>query len=292
MFDRLTPGNLAVSISVWRDGAPVYRRAAGARVDGAPVTTTSPFVQASVSKLVTALTVVRLAHAGLVDLDSSPPWRQMGLSPHPDWGTVTVREFLAHESGLPSAPDVWFDERGSCAAPLVVLLGQPPSNRRGEWTYSNGNYCVLGLLTEHVAGERYDAVARRLVLAPAGVEGGHLTVDGLQPHDAPYPLGVGRLDRLGAAGQWLLSTDDVAAALGATTRRDLRDLRTPAIFRDMFGWGHTGTVDGAKSCAWVLERGHTVVVATVSGNRPARGSLLCADVVPATVTDLIAARDD
>jgi D-alanyl-D-alanine carboxypeptidase len=287
---RLGTGNLAVSVSVWREGWPIYQRAVGQRVDGAAVTSSTPFVQASVSKVLTSVTVARLAARGRIELDAAPPWSAMGLAHHPQWETVSVRELIAHESGLPIAPDAWFDARGSCATPLVELLAEPPTQRRGEWTYSNGNYCALGLLLEHVTGERYDVATRRLLLEPANVFGGHLSVDGLRSDDAPYPLGVQRLDRLGAAGQWLLSTDEVAAALSTVTRRDLRALTGPGIFRDMFGWGHTGTVDGAKSCAWVLDDLDAVVVATVSGNRPARGSWLCAEVLPAVISDLSAPR--
>ena len=38
---------------------------------------------------------------------------------------------------------------------------------------------------------------------------------------------------------------------GVVTAADLTTLRPPGIISDQYGWGHTGTVDGAKSCAWV-----------------------------------------
>jgi CubicO group peptidase (beta-lactamase class C family) len=283
---RLAAANTAVSVSAWRDGAPLYRRAEGSTVAGAPATTATPFVQASVSKVLTSLTVVRLAERGLLELSQPVPWSAMGFDTDRAWRDVTVRDLITHESGMPIAPDVWFDERGSCSLSLAPLLAAPPTARRGEWTYSNGNYCALGLLIENLTGARYDTATRDLVLAPAGVMSAHLTVDGLAPTDAPYPLGVERLDRLGAAGQWIVATDDVAAVLSTVTPRDRRALRGPGLLRDMLGWGHTGTIDGAKSCAWVLDAGRTVVVATVAGHRPARGSLLCVEVIPAVLADL------
>ena len=60
----------------------------------------------------------------------------------------------------------------------------------------------------------------------------------------------------------------------------------PGVFVDQYGWGHTGTVDGAVSCAWVMESDRTVVVATVAGNRPATGGAVCDRVVVAVATDL------
>jgi hypothetical protein len=55
---------------------------------------------------------------------------------------------------------------------------------------------------------------------------------------------------------------------------------------DQYGWGHTGTVDGALACAWVLEGGRTVVAATVSGRSPSTGGEVCDLVVPAVAGDL------
>jgi hypothetical protein len=55
---------------------------------------------------------------------------------------------------------------------------------------------------------------------------------------------------------------------------------------DQYGWGHTGTLDGAKGCAWVVDAGRTVVVALVAGQRPSTGGGVCDRLVPALVADL------
>jgi hypothetical protein len=55
---------------------------------------------------------------------------------------------------------------------------------------------------------------------------------------------------------------------------------------DQYGWGHTGTVDGAKACAWVLDGGRTIVVGVISGNRPSTGGRLCDALVSALAVDL------
>jgi D-alanyl-D-alanine carboxypeptidase len=279
-------------------------------VDGADVTTASPFVQASVSKLVTSLTVVRLHLAGRLDITAPVPWDALGLTVDPAWRTVTPRELLDHTSGMPVARETWFDDPGDCRVPLAPLLTAPPRSHRGTWTYSNGNYCALGLLVEAVTGTTYDQAARTLVLDPAGVTTGHLTTAGVQPGDAPYthPLGVGRLSRLGAAGQWVLATDAVAAVLATVTPEEEALLDSSAVMvapdttlgprawptgpsafvpgLQTDDWGHTGTVLGAKSCAWVLEGGRTVVVSTVAGESPSSGGALCRTVLPALSADL------
>lgn len=285
-FVRLSRGVEAASLSVWRDGEPVFQGAVGTDRAGAPLTSESPLVVASVGKLITALTVARLAERGALTVDAPVPWEAMGLDPHPGWSTVTVRDLLDHTSGMPVARQSWLDDPGTCADPLRRLLVAPPTTERGRWRYSNGNYCALGLLIEHLTGDRYDVAAHQLVFVPAGVVGPRLTVDGPAPGDGPYRRGIDRFDRLGAAGSWLAGTDHVAAVLARVTDADLETLRWPGIFLDEFGWGHTGTVAGARACAWVLEEGRTAVAVTIAGERPQVGGGLCDVVLPALATDL------
>lgn len=282
----LADGNLAVSVTVLRDGVRVFGGASGRTVGGGSVTTETAFVTASVSKLVTALTIARLVQDGRVVLDAPVPWSDMGIPHDPAWDDVTVRELLAHTSGMPIARKTWLDLPGSCAIPLAEAMAIPPREHRGVWTYSNGNYCALGLLVEHVTGFSRDAAAQLLVFDPAGITGPHLSTLGALPDDAPYSKGVARLERLGGAGTWLASTDDVAAMLAAVTPADMETLQWPGIITDQYGWGHTGTVDGAKACAWVMEGGRTIVTAVVSGDRPSTGGGVCRELEVGLAIDL------
>jgi D-alanyl-D-alanine carboxypeptidase len=285
-FNFIIGTNDAVSLTVIRDHAEVLGLAAGVGASGQPVTPDTPLVLASVSKLVTALTIARLAERGKIDLDAPVPWTSMYLDPDSAWDNVTVRELLTHTSGMPVARATWLNTPGSCAIPLTEAMAKPPTATRGKWTYSNGNYCALGLLVQVVTGKTQQEAADQLVFDPIAVSGPHLTTDGLQNTDGPYREGVARLERLGGAGTWLASSDDVAHMLDSVTADDLRTLAWPAIIADQYGWGHTGTIDGAKACAWVMEGGRTVIVAIVAGSRPATGGKVCDVVIPALATDL------
>ena len=285
-FDRLAVGNAAASLTVIRDHVEIYGRASGATTGGTPMTPDSPLVLASVSKLVTALTVARLAEDHEIDVAAPVPWDQLFIAHDPAWNDVTVRELLDHTGGMPKAQASWLNQPGSCAVPLGAAIARPPTGTRGKWSYSNGNYCALGLLIESVTGQSQAHAADDLVFGPIGVTGPHLTTDGLLPGDGPYVQGVVRLDRLGGAGTWLASTHDMAAMLDSVTPADLETLRYPGIITDQYGWGHTGTVDGAKACAWVMDGARTVVVAIVSGNRPATGGKVCDAVIPSLAADL------
>jgi D-alanyl-D-alanine carboxypeptidase len=274
VFESLLHGNDAVEVTVLRDGRAMYARAGGLTLDGAPATTATPLVLASVSKLVTALTVARLVEAHHLDLDKPVPWSAMRLDHDPAWDSVTPRELLAHSSGMPVARNTWLNQPGS------------PRPQRGTWVYSNGNYCALGLLIQHVTGQHIDAAARSLVFDPLGLTAAHLTTDRPAPSDGPYVQGVGRLERLGGAGTWMASSDVVAAMVAAAQPPDMATLLFPGIMIDQYGWGHTGSVDGAKACVWRFDNGRTVVAAIVAGNRPGSGGQLCDLVVPALATDM------
>jgi CubicO group peptidase (beta-lactamase class C family) len=243
-------------------------------------------VIASVSKLVTALTVARLAQHGELDLDAPVPWAAMGYAAAAGWQDVTARELLVHRSGMPIMRKAWINHAVDCGVPLAEALAQPPTDRRGEWVYSNGNYCALGELIEHSTGTSFADAADELVFRPAAITGPHLTTTARREGDGPYGLSIARLQPLGAAGTWMMSTDDITAMLAAVTAADRQTLVWPGVFLDQYGWGHTGTVDGAKSCAWVMEGGRTVVAATVAGNTPASGGKVCDVVEPALATDL------
>jgi CubicO group peptidase (beta-lactamase class C family) len=284
-FDQLARGG-ATTMTVVRDGRTVLQRAWGSTIDGAPATSDSPMVVASVGKLLTALMVARLDEAGAIDVDAPMPWTDIGVPTHPDWTGVTVRELLAHTSGMPVERRAWFRGGVDCAGFLPTLLDRPPSVTRGEWTYSNGNYCALGLLVAQATGAPLDVAAQSLLFDPVGSTGVHLSTDGQRPSDVAYGLGVERLSRLGGAGAFIVSTDDLAAVLADVTPSDLSVLTWSGVMIDQYGWGHTGTVDGALACAWVLEDGRTVVAATVSGASPSTGGEVCDLVVPAVADDL------
>jgi CubicO group peptidase (beta-lactamase class C family) len=286
VFDDLAATNPAVSLTVVRDGRSVLQRASGITIDGAAATSDSPMVVASVSKLLTALMIARLDQAGTIDVDAPMPWADIAPATHPDWQSVTVHELLAHTSGMPVVRPAWFEGEIDCAAFLPFLVVEPPTPTRGRWTYSNGNYCALGLLVERTTGLTLDQAAQSLLFEPLGRSGAHLTTDGQLPTDVEYRLGVARLSRLGGAGLFIVSTDDIAAVLAAVTPDDLQVLTWPGVIADQYGWGHTGTVDAAAACAWVLEDGRTVVAATVAGGTPATGGLVCDRVVPAVADDL------
>ena len=285
-FELLADGATGASLTVVSGGQIVFGRAAGTTIDGTAATSDSPMVIASVSKLIVAVAIARLDELGLVDVAAPVPWVDLGLAPHLGWLNVGVRELLDHRGGLAKSRTSWFTGEGTCRDHIPSQLAAPPNADRGRWVYSNGNYCLLGLLVEQRTGLALDEAVQQLVFDAVGVTGVHSSEDGLAPDDLPYTPGVARLSRLGGAGTLIASTDDVAMVFGRLTPNDLAVLQAPGVHIDQYGFGHTGTVEFAKSCVWLFDGGTTVVSATVAGGPISSGGGVCDIVVPALATDL------
>lgn len=140
-----------------------------------PLTVQSKLRVASVSKLVVMLTALRLAEAGKLDLDADVRNALPQLK-HPDFAEapLTLRLLLSHRSSLRDP----VDEAYYAASPnrIETILGPHLAirdRRPGSWfEYCNLNYGIAATLLERAAGDRFDRLARRLVLTPAGLSGG------------------------------------------------------------------------------------------------------------------------
>ena len=142
-----------------------------------PVTTETVFRVGSISKVFTALEVMRLRDEGLLDLDSRieeylPEFEIQSLF-HSD-EPITVRSLLTHRSGLPrnGTLPLWYWDPGT--AVLNELVGSlkdafavaPPWTR---YKYSNIGYVTLGLLIEELRGGLWPYYMQRELLRPIGM---------------------------------------------------------------------------------------------------------------------------
>jgi len=131
-----------------------------------PMTAGTLFDLASLTKVVSTTTLVLgLAGSGALDLDA-PAARYLPAVP---WEAVTVRQLLAHTSGLPSA--VTFYQTCSSRAELLGALFEtpleaPPGTRVA---YSDLGFMTLGEVVSRVSGLSLDAAFRSLVAGPLGL---------------------------------------------------------------------------------------------------------------------------
>jgi CubicO group peptidase (beta-lactamase class C family) len=126
----------------------------------------------SVTKIVTAVAVLRLAERGLLDLDA-PASAYLGslrlLAPDGSASRATVRQLLTHTGGFGGAhglrqydgPVVPYSQRHR--------QGVRAETGPGTWRYSNDGYAVLAQLVADVSGLPYPDYVTRHVLGPAAM---------------------------------------------------------------------------------------------------------------------------
>jgi len=276
----------------------------GTDAEGNPLTTTSKFRLASLSKTITAMTVMALVEQRAFDLDDTigELWKGDLDVADPRARRITVRQLLQHTSGMSDMREVFFkheveDWREAAKVALNTRLKNPPG---GGYKYSNANYVVLGVLIEQYTGKTADAAAKELVLAPLGIyDAGFGTTAVTDPTGPAYTVSSTRnfMESLGPAGGWIMSPSNVAKAFGAlqlrnerspfdfATRNRMRIAWAPkgqranaryAIGLERFGslWGHTGTLQGVRNISFMLRNGYTVTVLTASNIGPRGVELL------------------
>lgn len=150
---------------------PVLAEGLADRATGRAVTADDPVRIASISKLVTALGVMRLVDQGKLDLDRDVAdylgWRLRNPA-FPD-RPITLAMLLSHRSSLIDGGELYLVPLGvtlreRLADPRVWDAGNAPGS---DWFhYTNLNFPVIASVIEQVTGERFDVAMSRLVLKP------------------------------------------------------------------------------------------------------------------------------
>ena len=140
---------------------------------GRPVSVDDPVRVASISKLVTAIGVMRLVETGALQLDQDVSevlgWRLR----HPDFpdNPITLRLLLSHRSGITDAAGYGSPFDSPIRDRLMDKKVWDQEHSPGVYfRYANLNYPVIATVMEAATGERFDRLMDRLVLAPLGLE--------------------------------------------------------------------------------------------------------------------------
>ncbi len=175
-----------MAVAIAADQSPVSYLVSGVDARGRSIERDSLFPIASITKLATALTVLRLVDRGELGLDDPL------VSHLPDAAAaqagVTLRTLLCHTSGLPGdvLPDAaayrkgldWSALARAClATPLVTA----PATRV---EYSNVGYGLLAQVVERASGQAFTAALKQLVLNPLQIE----AYLGVEPPRSPVVL--------------------------------------------------------------------------------------------------------
>jgi D-alanyl-D-alanine carboxypeptidase len=296
-------GALAISVAVAKDGELVHTAAFGVAnpMTGEAVSPAHRFRVASNSKLLTATAVLELVEDGNLGLDEpvlGPLVSGLGVTPtDPGISAITLRQLLSHTSGFPEYQRTFFGGgAANCEEAARRGLGgallAPPGI---VYRYSNMNFCLIGLLIEAVTGRPYETVIQEDVLAPLGISDMRMagTYD-VRPGDVVHPTTPGRtfMEALGGAGAWIGTASDLVTIVDCLDRtrpgwHPLSEFMVAQMQLPQAGilysngqwyglglrvwadgtWGHTGTVENARSMVIRRPDGITWAV-TISGNAP------------------------
>ncbi len=157
------------------------------------VTDSTRYRIASISKLVTAIGLMRLHEQGLFGLDDDVS-TALGFSfrnPTFPESPITYRMVLSHTSSFQDGTgyaDFLSATYGTTPPPPISELALPS----GDWyttnmwrteqpgtyyTYSNANFGIVGTLIEALSGQRFDVYMHQQVLLPLGVQGSYNVLD-------------------------------------------------------------------------------------------------------------------
>ncbi|MEV4439749.1 amino acid adenylation domain-containing protein [Streptomyces sp. NPDC049577] len=205
---------------------------------GEQVTDRTVFQAGSWGKHVTAVAVMRLVDQGLIDLDADAnAYLRSWTVPGGDAGPVTVRALLSHLAGLAETPRRGV-RRGEPVPDLLGLLrdGAVRESAPGERFHkSNAHYSVLEQLLTDLTGEDFEALVRRLVFDPLGMDGS--SFDQSFPETCGRPVALGH-DAGGRTldGGWLVHPERAAAGLWSTAADMARlelEIRRSALGRPL-----------------------------------------------------------
>ncbi len=137
--------------------------------EGTPVTESTVFRAASVSKFVTALGAMRLRELGIIDLDRDVgAYLPAGLMDAWQPGrSVTLRALLTHTAGVRDSE--FYNEGIARGVPLSAILHDGHfDGRPGVWVYSNLGAGIAGVVMEAAAGVDFETLMQETVFHPLG----------------------------------------------------------------------------------------------------------------------------
>jgi CubicO group peptidase (beta-lactamase class C family) len=267
-----------VSVAVIHDGKIEWAHGFGlTKVGGPPVMPETLFQAGSISKVVTAIAVLRLVEAGKLNLDTDVnQYLKSWKLPDNEFTAkkkVTLRELLTHTVGVTVHGFPGYAAGKQVPTLVQVLNGEKPANsppirvdvEPGTiWRYSGGGFVIIQQLLEDVTGKSFPELMQQMVLGPMGIV--HSTfqqplpsdrrAEAATPYDGtgnPIPGGPHTYPEQAPAGLWTTPSDlgrfalELRKAVAGESNRILsqamaRQMLTPG----MGNWGLGVETGGGK----------------------------------------------
>ena len=257
-----------VSVAVIEGCRIIDARGFGRSPSGAAIDPHTMFQAGSISKVVTAVAVLKLVEEGRLTLDGDigkhlKSWT-LPRAPQVDDTPVSVRMLLNHTAGINEIGGIGYARGAPLPTLLEILNGSGPANTPpvrihrtpGErWEYSSGGYYVLEAILSDGTREPFPDLADRMVLGPAGMaesafaqplpaRAGFQAATSVGPDGSPLDGGWRVNPELAAGGLWSTPSDiaRLAIAISRSVRREAggilgEDAATAMMTRGPGNWG-------------------------------------------------------
>ncbi|MBC3881883.1 beta-lactamase family protein [Undibacterium sp. LX40W] len=241
-----------VSIAVINDGKLAWAHGFGVKAADSkdPVTATTLFQAASISKPVAATAMLRLVEQGKFALDTPintylKTW-QLPDNEFTKTEAVTLRRIISHSAGLNGHGFPGYASGVKVPTVQQILDGKAPANTQAvrvemtpgtKWKYSGGGTTIMQLAMTETTGEAFPALVQRLVLGPIGMKNSayeqplsnakqKLAATGHDDEGKPIPGRWHTYPELAAAGLWTTPTDLSKWAIEITEARAGKSTKT------------------------------------------------------------------
>jgi len=214
------------AVGVYRDGAIRFAKGYGMSnlEHGIPITPSSIFHVASISKQFAAMSIALLAREGRLSLDDDA---RKYVPELPDFGKrIMIRHLLYHTSGLRDQWELlslagWRADDPKSEADILSLLGRQQElnfEPGAKYLYSNSGYTLLAVIVQRVTGQTLRNFTESRIFRPLGMTRTHF-------HDDHTMVVPGRTAAyVQRAGGWAISIpvfDNHGATSLFTTVEDL-----------------------------------------------------------------------
>jgi len=179
------------AVALVEDGKVVMMKGYGLRdqKNNLPVTENTLFPIGSCTKAFTALLIGKLVDEGKLDWDDPiiqhiPEFRLK--DPHATH-KVTIRDALAHRSGLPRHDMVWYNSSASRHELMERLAHlELTAEPHEKFQYNNLMYATLGILLERVTGKTWETLVQEEIFTPLGMTNSQTDHAETQDFSLPY----------------------------------------------------------------------------------------------------------
>lgn len=254
-----------------------------------PVTTQTLFQAASISKLVTAVSVLSLIEEGQLRLDEDvnlvlQSWK-VPDNEYTKEQKVTLRRLLSHSAGLTVREFVGYIVSENVPTLIQILNGQEPANTLpvrvvttpgSTWQYSGGGYLVVQQLLEDITGQPFSEFIQNQIFDKLDMKNSTFSqslpqslatsaATGHQVDGRPLERKWHLYPEMAAAGLWTTPSDLARLVIeiqqskaGRSNRLFSKTLATTLLTPQIGNTAFAGAVKGEGKTSWFSSGGSNV----------------------------------